>query len=138
MKWIVFTLLIVFTLPALAQKRKKTNWLRKEATEAETWFTFCGKQNGKKVKAIELIKANEVKVSEKLFDGLEILGMEVVLKIKTKGEERFSCSDTKLSTELKTRIATLVKDDMLFFYVKIRNRSTQVVSIICKHLYLVV
>ncbi|MBC7862135.1 MAG: hypothetical protein IAF38_04120 [Bacteroidia bacterium] len=135
MKYLIFSLLIIVSLPSLAQKKKKPNWLRKEAPEPETMFTLAGKKNGKKIMVADLSKAEKINTIDKYFDGLEILGTEVIVKVKGAGEEKFSSTNLMLPTDFKTRAASLVKGDRVIVFVKTRNKSTQVVSVMEKHSY---
>jgi hypothetical protein len=135
MKYLIFSLLIIISLPSLAQKKKKPNWLRKEAAEPETMFTLAGKKNGKKIMVAELSKAEKISTIDKYFDGLEILGAEFIIQPKGAGQEKFSSANLLVPSEFKTRAAGLIKGDRVIVFVKTRNKSTQVVSVMEKHSY---
>jgi hypothetical protein len=138
MKYLLLLLMMWPGLAVFAQKSKKpTNYLRREKQEAETWFTFCGKKNETRIKAADLAKAESIKTNEKYFDGMDILSMEVVVKMKDAPEEKFSSGSTQLSPEIKSKLATLSKGDKVFVYVRLRNRSTQVVTVTPRHTFFV-
>lgn len=138
MKRFLFVLFILGSLAGYSQRKKeKPNYLRRAKQDPETLFTLCGKKNGKKVKAAELATAEGIKPGEKFFDGLDILGMEVIIKRKGAGEEKFSNTNLQFTAGQRTKLESLTKGDKLSVFVKVRNRSTQVVNLVKEHVFYV-
>lgn len=138
MKEILTLILLLTCLPGFSQKKKeKPNYLRREKQEPETWFTFCGKKNGRNVKLSDLTKAEGIKPIEKYFDGLDVMEMEVSIKLKAGEEQKFSATGLLLTEDIKEKFSSLKKGDKLIFFITVRNRSTQVVSIIPSHTFIV-
>ncbi len=138
MRKIFFLLFICAGLSAFAQKKnEKPNYLRRAPQEPETWFTLLGKKNGSRVKAADLSKAETVKLIEKKLDGVTVLGLEVVIKHKNAEVEKFVVDGIKFSEEVKTKFSELKRGDIIIIYLKIKNRSTQVVNLSPEHKYFV-